>query len=58
MEASHPVVPSIKGGRLLEVLWRLPRVFGAWAVIVLLQRIIIEFGKVLVPFFCSDPPEV
>jgi len=57
-EAGHPVVPSIKGGGLLEVLWRLPRVFGAWAVIVRLQHVVIELVKVLFPFFCRDPPEV
>lgn len=52
------MVPSVKGGRLLEVLQGLPGVFGARTVIVHLQCIVIEFREVFLLFFRRDPPEV
>ena len=52
------MVPPVKGGRLLEVLWGLPRVFGAWTVIVHIQSIVIELRKVFLAFLCCDPPEI
>jgi len=42
----------------LEVLGRLPWVFGAWTVVVDFQCIVIEFGEVSLPFLCCDPPKI